>query len=294
MNEIKLTYIISTFNRLPYLKKAIATLIKNKKDDEEIIIADGDSADGTKDFLVSLLKNKQIDYFISEPDTGESHALNKLLLRARGDLIKIVTDDDIFYYPNIQICKNFMLNHNKIDILGTDGGLKDQNPEKQVRPLLYKNDYIKWQKNHTPFSFCCLGIMLRKSSLPLLGLFNHDFKRCDAEFSFRITSGKVNIAWSTTPSFVNISNPQSTSLIYMKKIKNETDRLNKFYLNKNPDSFVIERLKVLKNKLLYGLFVKKRIPSKSFETELIKLSEISERWLEEMNKSKDQKFIYNK
>jgi glycosyltransferase involved in cell wall biosynthesis len=294
MNKIKLTYVISTFNRLPYLKRTMNILIENKKNNEEIIVADGGSIDGTKDFLALLFKNKQIDYFISEPDVGESHALNKLFLMAQGDLIRIITDDDISYYPGIEACKNFMLTHSEIDILGTDGGFKNQDPTKPVRPLLYENDYIKWQKNNTPFSFCCLGIMLRKSSLPILGLFNPNFKRCDAEFSFRITSGKINIAWSTTPSFVNISNPQSTSLVHMKKIKNETNRLNKFYLNKNPDLFIIEKLKVLKNKLLYVSFFKKRASSKGLESELIKLFEISEKWLKEMNESKGQKFMYNK
>ena len=108
--------------------------------------------------------------------------------------------------------------------------------------------------------------MIRRSSLPLLGLWDPSFRRADAEFSLRVTAGKANIAWYTGYSFVNISNPQSVSLVYMKKIKDETDRLNKFYLNKNPDSFIVEKLKVLRNKIRSGFFREKALISRLSST----------------------------
>lgn len=295
MQPIAISYIITTKNKLPYLKDRLEKLFAQKSGDEEILIADGDSADGTKEFLNELKRDGKIDYFISEPDFGESHGLNKLMLVARGALIKIITDDDVFYYPAIKACKEFMFAQPQIDTVSTEGGFKNQNPAIGVRTLAYERDYHQWQKNHTPFSFCGLGTMFRRSSLPLLGLWNPSFRRADAEFSLRTTAGKANIAWYTGYSFVNISNPQSVSLVYMKKIKNETNRLNKFYLNKNPDLFIVEKIKVLINKLrswfLFGN--KNKMPPAEFQAQWPDLAATAEKWLEIKNKEKKPEFLWN-
>ena len=293
-NNTTLSYIITTKNKLPYLKESLGRLLQHVKNNEEIIVADGASTDGTKEFLSELKRSGKIEYFVSEPDFGESHGLNKLLLIARGVLITVITDDDVFHYPAIGACKKFMLAEPQVDMVSTGGGFKDQNTATGVRPLAYAHDYRQWQKDHTPFSFCGLGIMIRRSSLPLLGLWNPSFRRADAEFSLRVSAGSANIAWYTGYSFVNISNPQSVSLVYMKKIKDETDRLNKFYLNKNSDLFIVEKMKVLRNKIRSGaLFGSKQRPA-TFQAEWPKLSADALKWLEEMNASGDPEFLWNK
>lgn len=293
MNEIRLSYLITTKNKLPYLKQAIRKLIEQKKDGEEIIVADGGSTDGTKEFLKSLKESGEIDNYISEQDYSEAHGLNKLFLMAKGTLMTIITDDDVFHYKTILFIKDFMLSHPEIDMTGANGGFKGQDTTKGVRPFYYDQNYREWQKNRTPFSSCGLGIVFRRSSLPLLGLWNPAFKRSDAEFMLRNTSGKANIAWYTGHAYVNVSNSQSTSLVYMKKIKDETDRLNKFYLNKNPDSFIVEKIKILRNKIRSGSFGKK--PSEdAFQAQWPKLSNDALKWLEEMNATGNPEFLWNK
>ena len=298
MDNVTLSYIITTRNKLPYLKKAMIRLLENIKEGEEIIIADGASADGTKDFLKELHKQKKIHCFVSEPDIGESHALNKLFFRARGDLVRIITDDDAFYYPGIQECKKFMLEHPEIDMLGTNGGFKNQLLKDEIRPLNYQNNYRQWQKDRIPFSSCGLGLMIRKSSLPILGLWNPSFRKADAEFMLRVTSGPANIAWHNAPTFVNISNPQSVSAVYMKKIKDETDRLNKFYFNKSPDSFLVQKLKIIRNKIRSEILhrepsSKEKHSQEEFRDRWLKMFAASEKWLEIKNKEKKPEFLWN-
>ncbi|MEN9524552.1 MAG: hypothetical protein RL536_621, partial [Candidatus Parcubacteria bacterium] len=120
--QINLSYIIVTKNKLRYFRQGLKRLCEQKKDDEEILIGDGDSNDGTKEYLAELSSSRKIDNYISEPDYCESHALNKLFLKARGTLIKIINDDDSYYFPTIAACKEFMLEHPEIDVLGTEGG----------------------------------------------------------------------------------------------------------------------------------------------------------------------------
>src|SRR3989344_7989206 len=154
MSNINLSYLIVTRNKLTYLKNGLGKLILAKKPDEEILIADGGSTDGTKEYLAELKAQGKIDYFISEPDFGLAHALNKLFLVAKGTLIKIINDDDAYYFPAIEACKKFMLDHPKVDILGMEGGsVKHKTPSELYicQVAGYKDGWLKWSKDRTPF-----------------------------------------------------------------------------------------------------------------------------------------------
>lgn len=295
MNEVRLSYVMTTRNKLPYLKQTLPRLIKNKKEDEEILVADGASTDGTKEYLESLKQGGLIDRYISEPDSGEAHGLNKLFLMAKGILITIITDDDVFDFKSLQAIKNFMLEHPEIDYTGSEGGAKNQNPGGSVRPFIYENNYRKWQSNRTPFASCALGLVYRRSSIPLIGLWNTSYKQLDAEFTLRNTSGKTNIAWYTGHSYVNISGPQSTSIVHMKRIKNERETMNRFYLGIKPNSIVSQKFNALVVKIKSGtLFKSKNASNGATEVKWEPLAKISEEWLEKINKEKKLEFIWNK
>ncbi len=295
--KIGLSYLIVTRNKLPYLRITLQKIISQKKPDEEILVADGASTDGTGNYLAGLKENGKIDYFVSEPDFGVAHALNKLILIAKGDLFMSVPDDDAFNFSIVAKCKEFMLEHTEFDLVCTEGGVlypaSGQNHGYTMRALNFVEDYKKWQKNHTPFPFCELGQIMRRSSLPVLGLRDIAIRRADTEFSLRVTSGKTKIAWYSGYMYVNILNEQSVSKVYMKQMKEETDRLNKYYLGKNRDLFIWERLKVLKNKIRSALITKKRqtniLGGESWQT----LANFAEKWLMEKNAETKPEFIYN-
>ena len=298
--DIRLSYLIITKNKLPYLRVILEKLLTEKKEDEEILVGDGLSTDGTRKYLEEMKQKGLIEHFISESDYSVAHAMNKLVLMAHGTLLKFITDDDAFSYGAIAACKAFMLTHSDIDIVNTEGGVlhtpsqnfRKEDPLKVVRALRYVDDYREWQKNHKPFSFCELGMMFRRSSIPLIGLRDPSFHRADAEFSLRVSAGKAKIAWYNSYSYVNIMNPQSVSLTKMKEMKLEMDRLNKFYLAKNPDPFVIEKLKIARNKLRIYLASKKRKALTDFDTKWPDLMRVAEKWMEIKNAEIKPEFIY--
>ena len=51
MSDIKLSYVITTYNKFPFIKEVLTNLINNKKQDEEIIVTDGKSTDGSVEWL---------------------------------------------------------------------------------------------------------------------------------------------------------------------------------------------------------------------------------------------------
>lgn len=263
MNLINLSYVMTTYNKLPYLKEVMKRLLENVKEDEEIVVVDGASTDGTVEYLVELYKQGKINQFISEPDKGEAHGYNKGLLMAKGSLIKIITDDDAFYYPGIQECKKFMLDHPEIDVVGTNGAGNGQS--RSPIKMSYTQDYALWKNKKIPFAFCGLGLMIRFKSIALVGLCYTGVTRVDAEFSFRITASPANLAWYKEVCWVHIGNSSSNSIKFSELMDVEFKRMEQFYLGASKPSKIelLNMLILLFNKLFAKLlnFIKKSISS---------------------------------
>ncbi len=230
--EIRLSYILTTYNKLPYLKEVINSLVDNCKSDEEIIIIDGDSSDGTKDYLEYQYDEGKIHEYISEKDFGEAHGFNKGLLLARGEIIKIITDDDVYDFELIQSCKNYMLANQGIDILFANIGFinNSQLESDLVFAKSYEKWFYDWKAGNVKNCFLCgLSMFIRKKSLSNIGLFDTSFRHIDFEYTVRLTSKKVNVAFCTGMMVTAVINTQSVSFAEQKVKNKEVDRVSAYY-----------------------------------------------------------------
>jgi len=297
MNEssVTLSYILATRNKLPYLRTALAELIRNKKEDEEIVVVDGASTDGSVEFLKELFSEGKIQQFISEPDKGEAHADNKAIMLARGELIKIITDDDAFHYPSIERCKEFMHTHPEVDILSTDGMKRRKSTKYPVSPMLYQSRFEARLKRNTPFASCGLGLMLRKTSLPIIGLLDTNFARVDAEYTLRVTAGKAKMAWFTRESYAHIRNSGSTSVKQERRITEELERLEMLYFGTSPYLPLKQKVRALvrrtKEKFL-GAPLQPPADPGALESEWKELFDTSLVWLERNAKENSGDFLF--
>ena len=244
-----LSYILSTYNKLSFLKISIRNLLNSMEEDDELIIIDGGSIDGTKEYLERLNQGNRIFYFVSEKDKGEAHGFNKGLFLARGKLIKIISDDDAFFYPAIKACKKFMLENPEIDIMaGNTGGIRMENIKSLYCSFSFQDDFELWRKGKLKnFFFNGTCLMIRKSSLELTGLFNTGSLLADMEFSLRVT-GVAKIAWCTGIIATRILNSQSNNIKFAEEAKIENEKLCQFYDYKHAN---IRREEELKNRSIY-------------------------------------------
>ena len=91
---MKISVITVTLNALPALRKTINSVIRQNYADFEYIVVDGDSMDGTKDFLAQ--GSRGISLWISEPDKGIYEAMNKGVRLAQGDFCIFMNAGDLF------------------------------------------------------------------------------------------------------------------------------------------------------------------------------------------------------
>jgi glycosyltransferase involved in cell wall biosynthesis len=213
MNKINLSYIIATRNRIDFLKILIPILIHTLENDEEIIVVDGNSDDGSKEYLNNLYDKGLIHQYLSEKDKNQAHAWNKGFLMAKGTIIKKLIDDDVYCFKSIRNCKEYMLNNPHIDVcISNDLGLRlyQDFSKIEIHSQLYR--YNEWKKgNIKSFFFGDVHMLIRKQSLTHLGLYHTAFTMIDWEYSLRISYLKANIAYYTGYNALSISHPTTIS-----------------------------------------------------------------------------------
>lgn len=93
----RLSIIIPSFNSLNLLRECLDSIKEQSFKEYEVIIIDGQSTDGTIDFLKTL----NTPYFWkSEPDNGIYDAMNKGIDVARGEWLYFLGCDDLLYDKN--------------------------------------------------------------------------------------------------------------------------------------------------------------------------------------------------
>ena len=93
MSTPKFSVITVSYQHVDYIRQTIESVLNQRYPNFEHIVIDGGSTDGTLDILKAYPHLK----WTSEPDRGQSHALNKGFARATGDIIAWINSDD--WYP---------------------------------------------------------------------------------------------------------------------------------------------------------------------------------------------------
>ncbi len=128
---MKISILTPSFNSGKYIERAIQSVLNQDYDNWEHIIIDGGSTDGTIDTL------KRYDHlkWISEPDKGQSDAMNKAFKKSKGGVIVYLNADD-WLGENVfaQVIKSFS-EKPKTEIV--IGNLTQVFPEQEI----YRDDF---------------------------------------------------------------------------------------------------------------------------------------------------------
>ena len=134
----RISVVIPSYNQAQFLERTILSILNQNYPNTEIIIMDGKSNDGS----VEIIKKYEpyISYWVSEPDNGQSSAINRGFAKATGDLIGWQNSDDI-YLPGFfyAMADNFLKYPKSQLFIGNVY-------------IINEDNRITWSSNFIPFS----------------------------------------------------------------------------------------------------------------------------------------------
>lgn len=115
MNRLKISIVTPTFNQAAYLEKTINSVLNQDYPNLEYIIIDGGSTDGSVEIIKKFAN--RITYWISEPDFGQSDALNKGFSKSTGDILGYINSDDLYSLTTFNKISTYFTLNPDIDLI---------------------------------------------------------------------------------------------------------------------------------------------------------------------------------
>lgn len=123
MTQPLVTIITPSFQSSRFIAETIESVKRQDYACIEHVIVDGNSCDGT----LQILKNYRHLVWISEPDNGQSHALNKGFKMANGEIIGWLNADDTYWPDAVSTAVRFLLENKDVDLVYSDQQIVDEN-----------------------------------------------------------------------------------------------------------------------------------------------------------------------
>ena len=90
----RITIVTPSYNQGQFLEETIRSVLLQGYPDLEYIIIDGGSTDNSREIIKKY--EPWLKYWVSEPDGGQSHAINKGFRHGSGEVLAWINSDDIY------------------------------------------------------------------------------------------------------------------------------------------------------------------------------------------------------
>jgi glycosyltransferase involved in cell wall biosynthesis len=192
----KVSIVTPSYNQAGFIEETIRSVLLQQYPNIEYIIIDGGSTDGSVDIIRKY--EPWLSYWVSEPDRGQSHAINKGWNHSSGDVIAWLNSDDL-YEPNTfrDIALYFAENpeihmiYGDCKIINKESEITDDAPihEYDLKPLVCNEWFISQPT-----------VFIRKEVLEIVGFINESFYMVmDWEFFLRIALAGFTIKYFKCP-----------------------------------------------------------------------------------------------
>lgn len=191
--EPALSIVMPSLNQGRYIARAIESVLGQGLTDVELIVVDGGSTDETLEVLRYFsLRDRRIRWF-SEPDGGQSEAVNKGLRRSTGQVIGWLNSDDIYYPDSFRAVLSYFKRNPDTTVVYGEGDWIDENERFLGRHPTEKFDGQRLQESVIIPQPSCF---IRRGVIDRCGLLDESLHYCmDYEYWLRLSQRGESFAY---------------------------------------------------------------------------------------------------
>jgi glycosyltransferase involved in cell wall biosynthesis len=223
----RISVVTPSFNQGPFLEETIRSILLQGYPDLEYLVIDGGSTDNS----VSIIQKYQqwIRYWVSEPDGGQSAAIQKGLSMVTGIISAYLNSDDIYTPEALQRVAAQFGKSKSTDVVY--GNLYRIDPDDQVIEEHRNTPFMRWGYLygglflHQPCTFWKTGAALEA------GGFNPEFRfDMDTDLFMRMAIRKAHFAFERAFLAGFRVHPASKTSTILHVSQQENDRIRTAYL----------------------------------------------------------------
>ena len=221
MAMIYFSVITPSFNQARYLEECLRSVDQQGGEDWEHLVFDNCSTDGSAAICAQFPRVK----WISEPDRGQAHAVNKGFAVARGEVICWLNSDDAYPPGLFQKLRKIFANPATTVIFGDAEQREDLGGPGVRVEAKFKNrlDFVKWWRSdvqlHQP------AVFFRRSAREATGWLNeHLHFALDYEYWWRMSERTI---FQRVPEVLAIQHrqPDSKTIQAWHRVYEERERI---------------------------------------------------------------------
>lgn len=190
---MKVSIITPSLNQAQFIERTIQSVLAQQWRPLEHIVLDGGSTDGTLDILKKYGAHLR---WISEPDKGQSDAVNKGIKMAAGDVVGWLNSDDIYYPGAVKLAAEFLAAHPELDAVY---GMADYVAADDSVIDGYPTEPWHFPRLKDVCFICQPALFLRRSVFERHGYLDTDLHYCmDYEYFLRLGGAGVRFGYLET------------------------------------------------------------------------------------------------
>ncbi len=147
IEPLKISVVTPNYNQVDFLESTLRSVLEQDYPNLEYIVIDGGSTDGSADLIRSY--QDQLSYWVSEPDKGMYHAINKGFAKATGDIMCWINSDDVLWPGALRYVNELFASRPELNwlqgypsVIDEQGALLYQRPPVATRAYFYKMRFL--------------------------------------------------------------------------------------------------------------------------------------------------------
>lgn len=146
MDKPLISIVTPSFNQSRYLEATIRSVLEQDYPAFEYIIVDGGSHDGSVEIIQRYAS--RLAWWVSEPDLGQTDALNKGFSRASGQILAWLNSDDTYNPGALAAAAQYLIDHPEVGLVYSDTNFINETGREIGRFPAAQTDYHRLRQGY--------------------------------------------------------------------------------------------------------------------------------------------------